>query len=239
VAADDVGTVRLAADQAAEEVAHLRSVLGDGVLASSVGSAVTENPMIGTGSMMATSDFSAAVQIDLQDMASDEDLLSALDGFTARHPGVDPARSTLLVGRHHALRDRTAAGASETPTLQVMVALRGPSGLSLQDFREGWLAAGQVNSRNHPTCVAYSQVHADVELTGRALDRSGLSFGPFTGLAVEVFLTADDLHAGHEWAKSPESLDGSPVEGEHLMHVLDRVIDFTSSAKLLAVSKDL
>lgn len=231
LAGDDVAGVSA---HAAAEVAHLRSALGPVLRDAVVSTVPAANPMAGTGSMMATPHFATAVEVDVgaDGAEADEALLAALDGFAGRHAGgIAPDRSTVLAGTFHPLR----VGDGGAAPLKVMVAVHAAPGLAAGELPERWLAIGRVNAHNHPTCAAYGQLHADAALTARAAERTGLSLGPFAGLAVEVFPTAGDLHAGHRWAASPESVAGAPMAGAHLMELLGQVLDLGSAATLLAV----
>jgi hypothetical protein len=107
--------------------------------------------------------------------------------------------------------------------------------MSLEQFRAGWARAGDVNRRNHPVCLAYAQLHADPDLSRRASDALGISSKTFAGLAIEVFASQADLHVGHHWATSPESVEGAPEPAAHLMELLGRYLDLAAALTFIAV----
>ena len=233
------GDRRAVERHAEREVAHLRAALGPRVVGVAVTLPARHEPLPDVGTDAWTA-FGAVLEIDLvdgadgaDDGAGDADLEHALAGLGDRHEGaVDLGRSAVVVGRAHELRSPT--GPAPDPThLTVVVAVRGTPGLAVADVHAGWLEVGKVNARNHPSCVRYAQLHADVGRTGRAARAAGLDGGPYVGVAVEVFPSADALRAGHAYAHSPGSLDGSSLVGEHLMDLLGRYLDFGTAAMFL------
>lgn len=216
---------------------RLTATLARHVLRSTILVAPPTNPMLNSGSMMSTSDFDAAVIVDINEDANDDDVIAALTGFDRRHanrPGdvnLDLDRSTALLGRYHHLRGTLP----DRSSLTVMVALRPVAGVTSADFRTRWLALGRINARNHPTCTVYGQLHTDELATARALTCSGLSGGIYSGLAIESFPDVSALHEGHRYAQHPRSMDGSALTSAHLMEALGEVLDFGSAGKLLAV----
>jgi len=223
------------AGHAAAELRHLRRTLGDGATDGYLRTAPAVNPLADQGGMMASSPVGVCLDLGLADDLGDAALLGALDGFAARHPGVFAAEgSAVLVGPVHRLRERPLTAHQRATAIRVIVAVRPRAGLTAERFRAGWLRAGTVNQRNHPTCSAYAQQHADTALTMLAARCLGLPGAPFAGLAIEVFGGPADLRVGHHWARSPESVDGTPEPAAHLMELLGRYLDFAGALTFVA-----
>jgi hypothetical protein len=231
LAADTSG--RNAAIAAAEgELARLRSALGSAAAYGQARFAPATNPMGGTGSMVAVSDFVASIEVELAGTVNDDVLLAAIAGCADRHAGaISPARSVVLVGTMHWLRPLAAQ--QPDSAIRLLVAVRPTPGTSVAEFRSGWLEAGKVNARNHPTCTGYGQLHADLGRTGRVTAAAGFAGKPFAGLAIEVFGSSAGLHAGQDWALSTASIDRSPIRGEHLMDLLGRYLDFEDARTVI------
>jgi hypothetical protein len=214
------------------ELAHLRSALGSAVAEGHVRRAPRINPMAGTNSMVGESDFVASVEVELADAISSQVVLAAVGGCADRHAGaISPDRSVVLAGAARWLRPLTP----DLPdsAIRLLVALRPTPGTSADEFHTGWLEVGKVNARNHPTCMGYGQLHADLELTADLTAAAGFGGEPFAGLAIEVFGSGADLHAGSKWALTKASIDGSPMAGEHLMDLLGRYLDFDNARTVI------
>lgn len=183
------------------------------------------NPMAGTGSMMGSSDFDAAVLVEVEGADA---LVAALDDER-----IDRDRSTAAVGELHQLRPGPSSWAG---SLVVLVAVHPVAGASLESFRSGWLEVGRVNAAGHPTCSAYGQLHADVEATAAVVAGARLGAGPYEGVAVEVFPDLAALHEGHRWAASPASVGAPEGSDDELMAHLGRHLDFAGAGTLLALA---
>lgn len=224
---------RAATIAAAEaELAHLQSALGSAAAEGHVRRAPQINPMAGINSMVGESDFVASVEVELPDGISSKAVLAAVGGCADRHAGaISPDQSVALAGAAYWLRPLTP----DLPDLAIrlLVALRPTPGTSADGFHSGWLQVGKVNARNHPTCIGYGQLHADLELTADLTVAAGFGGEPFAGLAIEVFGSSADLRVGSKWAVTKVSIDGSPIAGEHLMDLLGRYLDFASARTVI------
>ncbi|MET7488732.1 hypothetical protein [Streptomyces sp. NPDC005538] len=109
--------------------------------------------------------------------------------------------------------------------------------LSHEEFIESWEKnVGPVVAAHHPTRVGYVALQCDDELTVAATGATRFGGGVPDGFGVEWFRSTDDMLPAFEWAVSPGSAAGGPVdEPGGLLALLGRYADLSAPTAILGI----
>ncbi|MFC8512766.1 hypothetical protein [Streptomyces sp. NPDC057257] len=225
---------RAAAAALVERVRGEIAELGDGLRATAT--EVVVGHVAGPGERgphegIPESDYDVAAEVVLAERPDRATAVKALAAFVERlAPLVATEASMVAVAREKLFDDR------RTRFKYLHPLVRRPH-LSHDEFIESWERnVGPVVAAHHPTRVGYVALQCDDELTVAATESTGFGGGVPDGFGVEWFRSTDDMVPAFEWAVSPGSAAGGPVdEPGGLLALLGRYADLSTPTAILGI----
>ncbi len=163
--------------------------------------------------------FDAAVEIGVDDDMDLDRLLAAASGLVGRlGPAVDPARSAAVLGIEHVIIE------GEGP-LELFYCLRRVPSLTHEQFSSFWRNELVRHTSKTPRKSAYSQMHADPELTVRAAKAVGVAIDDVDGVALEWYPDLQSMWVAIDWANEPRA---QVIEAETQMSDFSRAMAMLS-----------
>jgi hypothetical protein len=155
--------------------------------------------------------FDAVLEVTLPEGADPEELLTAVTGLADRlETPIDVAGSAAVLGIDHEMMPGTAP-------LRLFACLRRVPRVTHDVFADWWLNTLIAHTSKTPGKVAYRQLHADPDLTARAVKATGVGIDDLDGIALEFYPDLAGLSTAVEWASQP----GAPVAAAEI-----QMIDF-------------
>jgi hypothetical protein len=143
--------------------------------------------------------FDAILEVTLPEGADPEDLLTAVAGLADRlDTSIDVAGSAAVLGVDHEMIAGTAP-------LRLFVCLRRVPRLTHEEFADWWLNTLIEHTSKTPGKVAYRQLHADPDLTARAVKATGVGIDDVDGVALEFYPDLAGLSKAVDWANQPRA----------------------------------
>jgi hypothetical protein len=141
--------------------------------------------------------FDAVLEVTLPEGADPEELLAAVTGLADRlKTPIDVAGSAAVLGIDHEMMPGAAP-------LRLFVCLRRVPRVTHDVFADWWLNTLIEHTSKTPGKVAYRQLHADPDLTARAVKATGVGIDDIDGVALEFYPDLARLSTAVEWASQP------------------------------------